>query len=125
LALPGRVLHAKISYVGSAIDPATRRLPVRADVDNSGGLLKPQMFANVTIISGAGQARPAVPQSAVIYEGDQARIWVEARNGNLGLRRIRIGRTEGTLVEALSGVEAGERVVVGGAIFIDRAASGS
>src|SRR6195952_2556568 len=58
LALPGRELTARVNYVSAAIDPATRRLLVRATVDNPGGLLKPEMFANVTIYSGGD--RPAV-----------------------------------------------------------------
>jgi cobalt-zinc-cadmium efflux system membrane fusion protein len=125
LAIPGRTFRARISYVGSAIDPNTRRLPVRADVDNPGGLLKPQMFANITIVTGAGETKPAVPESAIIYEGDQARVWVQYRDGSLRVRLIRVGRTQGNLVEALSGIKAGENIVTSGAIFIDRAASGS
>ena len=125
LALPGRVFHAKISYVGASIDPVTHRLPVHADVENPDGVLKPQMFANISIVTGTGAEAPAVPQSAIIYEGDQARVWVETRGGALGLRQIRVGRTDGDLVEVLSGLSGGERVVVSGAIFIDRAATGS
>src|SRR4030081_419105 len=52
LALPGRPLTARIDYVSAAIDPATRRLLVRATVSNKDGLLKPEMFANVTIYAG-------------------------------------------------------------------------
>src|ERR1700730_15276054 len=51
LALPGRTLTGRINYVAAAIDPATRRLLVRATVSNKDGLLKPEMFANVTIYS--------------------------------------------------------------------------
>src|SRR3981189_2356460 len=51
LALPGRTLTGRINYVAAAIDPATRRLMVRATVDNASGQLKPEMFANVTIYS--------------------------------------------------------------------------
>jgi membrane fusion protein, heavy metal efflux system len=125
LALPGRVFNAKISYVGSSIDPTTHRLPVRADVENSDGTLKPQMFANISIVTGAGAERPGVPQSAVVYEGSQARVWIETPGGNLGLREIRVGRTNGDMVEVISGLSGGEKVVVSGAIFIDRAATGS
>ena len=51
LALPGRPLSARINYVATAIDPATRRLLVRATIDNKDGVLKPEMFANVTLYS--------------------------------------------------------------------------
>src|SRR5207245_9759502 len=49
LAFPGRALTARINYVSAAIDPSTRRLLVRATIDNPRGSLKPEMFANVTI----------------------------------------------------------------------------
>jgi cobalt-zinc-cadmium efflux system membrane fusion protein len=88
-------------------------------------VLKPQMFANISIVTGTGAEAPAVPQSAIIYEGDQARVWVETRGGALGLRQIRVGRTDGDLVEVLSGLSGGEKIVVSGGIFIDRAATGS
>ena len=57
LALPGRTLTARINYVAAAIDPATRRLLVRATIDNKDGLLKPEMFANVTIYSAGDHRR--------------------------------------------------------------------
>lgn len=124
-AFPGRVFKAHISYVAPMIDPNTHRLPVRADVDNSDGSLKPQMFASFGIVTGQDETGPAIPQSAVIYEGENARVWVQDRDGRLGLRQLRIGRTDGDMVEALSGVRAGEKIVTGGAIFIDRAATAS
>ena len=64
-----------------------------------------------------------MPASGVIYEGDQAHVWVLDKNGELALRRIKPGRSSGTLVEVLDGIAAGEQVVAGGALFIDRAAS--
>src|SRR5947199_1080182 len=76
LALPGKPLTARIDYVAAAIDPATRRLLVRATVDNPDGRLKPEMFANVTIYSGSDHAAIGVPKQALIYEGDQVRLWV-------------------------------------------------
>ncbi|MGD0864801.1 MAG: efflux RND transporter periplasmic adaptor subunit [Rhizomicrobium sp.] len=125
LAVPNRIFRAKITYVAPSIDPATHRLQVRADVDNPDGVLKPQMFAAFNIITGQDEAAPAVPQSAIVYEGETARVWVQEKDGRLGLRIIRIGRSDGDDMEALSGLRAGEKIVTGGAIFIDRAASGA
>ena len=123
LAFPDRVFDAKISYVAPSIDPATRRLAVRADVANRDGLLKPQMFANFTILTGSDTTAVGIPQSAVVYEGDTARVWVNTGGGALSLRQIRTGRTNGDMIEVTSGLSPGERVVVRGAVFIDRAAT--
>jgi cobalt-zinc-cadmium efflux system membrane fusion protein len=124
LALPGRVFRASISYVAPSVDPVTHRLLVRADVDNVDSLLKLQMFASFDIITGRDRPAPAIPTSAILYEGSTARVWVAGPKGGLGLRELRLGRTDGDQVEALAGVKAGDRVVVRGVIFIDRAASG-
>ncbi|BAL78163.1 efflux RND transporter periplasmic adaptor subunit [Bradyrhizobium cosmicum] len=125
MALPGRPLTAKINYVAAAIDPATRRLLVRATIDNKDGLLKPEMFANVTIYSAGDRAAPAVPKQALIYEGDQVRIWVAREDKSVELRQIKIGLINGNLVEVTSNLKPGEQIVVKGSLFIDRAASGS
>src|SRR6202042_519512 len=99
LALPGRPLKARIDYVSAAIDPATRRLLVRATVDNKDGLLKPEMFANVTIYSGGDHPAVGVPKRALIYEGDQVRVWVAHDDKSIELRQIKTGLTNGDLVE--------------------------
>jgi cobalt-zinc-cadmium efflux system membrane fusion protein len=125
MALPGRPMTAKINYVAAAIDPNTRRLLVRATIDNKDGLLKPEMFANVTIYSAGDRAAPAVPKQALIYEGDQVRIWVAREDKSVELRQIKIGLINGNLVEVTSNLKPGERIVVKGSLFIDRAASGS
>jgi cobalt-zinc-cadmium efflux system membrane fusion protein len=121
LAYPGRVFKAKLSWVAPSIDPNTHRLPVRADVENPGGALKPMMFATFAIVTGAARRAPAVPPDAIVYEGDLARVWVAGKDGTLALRRIRPGQTRDGMVEVLSGLAAGERVVTRGTIFIDRA----
>ncbi|MBR0838452.1 efflux RND transporter periplasmic adaptor subunit [Bradyrhizobium manausense] len=125
MALPGRPLTAKINYVAAAIDPNTRRLLVRATIDNKDGLLKPEMFANVTIYSAGDRAAPAVPKQSLIYEGNQVRIWVAREDKSVELRQIKIGLINGNLVEVTSNLKPGEQIVVKGSLFIDRAASGS
>jgi cobalt-zinc-cadmium efflux system membrane fusion protein len=123
LAFPGRVFKAKISWVGPSIDPNTHRLSVRADVENPKGELKPGMFANFSIITGDAATAPAVPQRAIVYEGDTARVWVAEDDGAIAARSIRTGRIADGMVEIVTGVSPGEKVVTSGALFIDRAAS--
>ncbi|MBV9189582.1 MAG: efflux RND transporter periplasmic adaptor subunit, partial [Betaproteobacteria bacterium] len=122
LAYPGRVFNAHITWIAPSIDPATRRLPVRAEVDNTDGALKPQMFANFSIYTGSDIAAPAIPQSAVIYEGDKAHVWVALDDGTVASRSIKIGHTNDTLVEVTEGLKAGEKIITSGTLFIDRAA---
>lgn len=123
LAFPGRVFKAKISWVAPSIDSSTHRLSVRADVENPQGELKPGMFANFSIITGEAETAPAVPQRAIVYEGDTARVWVAGADGTIVARPVRTGRIADGMVEILAGVSPGEKVVTSGALFIDRAAS--
>ena len=125
LALPGRTLSARINYVAAAIDPATRRLLVRATIDNKDGALKPEMFANVTIYSAGDHPALGVPKQALIYEGNQVRVWVAHDDKSIELRQIKTGLTNGDLVEIEGNLKPGERIVTKGSLFIDRAASGS
>ncbi|QDM26703.1 efflux RND transporter periplasmic adaptor subunit [Tardiphaga sp. vice304] len=126
LALPGRVLTGKINYVATALDPATRRLMVRATLDNAAGLLKPEMFATVTIYAPGDQPTVGVPRQALIYEGDQVRVWVAHDDDKtIELRVIKTGLVNGNLVEVSGNLRPGERIVTRGSLFIDRAASSS
>jgi cobalt-zinc-cadmium efflux system membrane fusion protein len=122
LAQPGRVYQAKVDYVGSSIDPATRRLAVRAVLDNADGSLKPEMFARFVVSTGPAQSAVVVPEAAVIFEGDTARVWVaHPAAKTLELRQIKAGDPVDGQVQALSGLKAGEWVVTSGSLFIDRA----
>src|SRR4051794_12625655 len=125
LALPDRPLSAQLNYVATAIDPATRRLLVRATIDNKDGMLKPEMFANVTIYSASDHPAVGVPKTALIYEGDQVRIWVAHEDRTIELRQIKPGLINGDLVEVIGNLRPREQIVTKGSLFIDRAASGS
>jgi len=123
LALPGREFKAKLDYVAAAIDASMRRLLVRATIDNKEGLLKPEMFANVTIYAGSNRPSVGVPKRALIYEGERVRVWVAHDDNSIELREIEIGRTNGDLVEVRSNLRPGEKIVTRGSLFIDRAAT--
>jgi cobalt-zinc-cadmium efflux system membrane fusion protein len=121
LAYPDRVFKARITWIASAVDQNTHRLPVRTEIENPDFALRPNMFASFSIMTGAEASALAVPQRAVVYEGDQARVWVAGDDRSLSLREIKTGRTSDGMVEVLTGLAAGEKVVTRGALFIDRA----
>ena len=124
-AYPGEIFHASIAYVSSVIDPSTHRLVIGAQIHNANGRLKPNMAASFTIHAGQAADSPAVPQNAVVYEGDAARVWLAGPQGDLNLRPITIGRSNGGYSEVTSGLAAGEQIVTSGALFIDQAVTGN
>jgi membrane fusion protein, heavy metal efflux system len=122
LAYPNRTFKARVTYIAALVDPTTHRLPVRAEIENRDGALKPEMFANFRILTSDASESPAVPEAAVVYEGSAAHVWVLRDDGLLGLRAIHTGRSSDGLVEVLDGLKAGERVVTKGGLFIDQVA---
>jgi len=124
LAYPERTFAARVVYVAPTIDPNTHRLAVRASIDNPDDTLKPEMFAEFRIVTSDPQQSPAVPESAVVYEGESAHVFVLQADGTLSVTPIRAGRTEEGFVEVLEGLKPGDRVVTKGSLFIDRAAAG-
>jgi cobalt-zinc-cadmium efflux system membrane fusion protein len=120
LTQPDRLFETRIDYVAPGIDPDSRRLLVRASVDNAEGLLKPEMFASVTIVANDGTPAPAVPLDAVIYEGSNARVWVVGDDQSVELRQIKPGQSSERMIQVLDGLRPGEKIVTRGSLFIDR-----
>jgi cobalt-zinc-cadmium efflux system membrane fusion protein len=123
LAYPQRAFKARITHISAVVDPVTHRLSVRAEIDNRDGALKPEMFANFRILTSDSVSAPAVPESAVVYEGEMAHVWVFSGTDLLSFRAIRPGRTNDGVVEVLDGLKPGERIVIKGGLFIDQMAS--
>lgn len=120
LAYPDRQFEARITYVAKILDSNSRRLTIRAVIQNEEELLKPEMFASVTIAANEGEARPTVPVESIIYEGDSARIWVMLADGAIVPRTVKVGTGSANKIQILSGLERGEKVVTRGGLFIDR-----
>lgn len=125
LAYPDRVFPANISFVATSLDTGTRRLLVRATIDNSQHLLRPEMFASVTILTGEGESSPAIPRDAVIYDGKATHVWVARDDKSVERRDIKTGLSNGQMIQVIEGLHDGESVVTKGSLFVDRAAAGS
>ncbi len=112
-SFPGEQFSGRLNYISDTINPETRTLVVRAEVDNPGLKLKPKMFARMTILVGEHLAL-TVPRQAVQYAGAYKVVYVPLSPGCFEERRIQVGRESGGLVEVVSGVRTGERVVAKG-----------
>lgn len=123
-AWPGRTWEGKVSYVGDVVDPQTRTVKVRIEVENPDRKLKPEMFARVTLRGGAAEPSLAVPSQAVVSDGAASAVVVALGEGRFQRRIIEVGPERGGIVRVLSGLAPGERVVVDGAIYLSAAATG-
>ena len=117
-ALPGRVFNAKIDYVASALETGSRRLLVRATIDNSENLLKPEMLASVDIFTEAESSVVAVPREALVQDGPLVSVWVVREDRTIELRKIKTGAVNGTMVQVSEGLSVGDKIVVLGNLFL-------
>jgi len=117
-ALPDRVFNAQVIAIGAASDASTRRVVVRSEIPNPGHVLKSEMFASFKIATNAGEDALAVPPEAVIWEGEQAVVWVEREPMVLQRRKIRVGMEQDGRLQVRDGLKSGELVVSRGAIFV-------
>jgi Cu(I)/Ag(I) efflux system membrane fusion protein len=125
---PGRTQSAVVSYVNPTMEPATRTLRIRFDVDNPEGDLRPGMYATVELDAPLGDVL-ALPEEAVIDTGERRVVFVEVADGRYQPREVVLGRTAEGHYEVLEGLAAGERVVVSAQFLLDsesrlRAAAG-
>lgn len=132
---PDRVFTGKITYISDTVDPATRIVKVRVEVDNppshpfrggdrwevkggQGGLLKPEMFATIKINVGQGESL-AVPESAIQRDGENTIVFVAlSKEGEFEKRVVTVGSEVDGYHPILSGLEEGERIVTKGSFIL-------
>jgi cobalt-zinc-cadmium efflux system membrane fusion protein len=118
-AFPDRLFDGKITTVGASVDPNTRRVLVRSEINDPQHELRSGMFANFVISVGAPVRSPAVPLDGVVREGDGSHtIWVTADRRRFTRRTVQIGGRRDGYRQILDGVRPGELVATDGAIFL-------
>lgn len=117
-AYPGRVFAARIVAIGDSVQPETRRVTARLEVDNTDGSLKPQMYATVRLTTGDTAQVVVVPASAVQKIEQQPVVFVEKTPGHFTSRSVVPGMERDNTVEIRDGLAAGERVATAGTFLL-------
>lgn len=119
-AYPGREFSSRVSYVYPTLNTQTRTTPVRLEIANAAGLLRPGMYAQVELAGlGSKGLVVAVPDSAVIYSGRREIVLVELAEGRYEAREVKLGARSDDYVEVTEGIGEGEKVVVSANFLID------
>jgi len=118
-AYPGEVFEGRISYVYPTLKAETRTVPVRIELANPKGRLKPAMFAEVDIPVAGAASVVTVPNSAVIDTGKRQVVIVQLGEGRFEPRPVKLGARGGEFVQVLEGVKEGEMVVTSANFLID------
>ena len=117
-ALGNEKLVGKLIFVGQTVNPDTRTVLVRTELENRDGRLKPAMLATMLI-----EARPVerlvIPASAVVRENDEDHVFIVEGDGIFRLVQVKLGAENGGLRVVLSGLKGNEKLVSGGAFHLN------
>jgi membrane fusion protein, heavy metal efflux system len=118
-ALPGRNFSGKVRLIGKQVNPQSRTIPVRVDVPNQGGLLRPGMSANAWVTPGADASKIlAVPAAAMQRTAGDWVTFIPHSEDTFEIRHVGRGRDLGGEIEVVSGLKPGETVVVDGSFLL-------
>ncbi|HEY9210559.1 MAG TPA: efflux RND transporter periplasmic adaptor subunit [Methylotenera sp.] len=118
-AYPGKELKGKIDYIYPTVTSETRTAKVRIVLANPDGILKPDMYASIQLMSGHDASVLAVPDSAVIDSGTRQVVLVQLTEGLYEPREVKLGMRSDGYVEIVEGLSEGENVVVRANFLID------
>jgi len=118
--LPDRKFRGRVTYIYPDLDPKTRTVQVRMEFHNPGYFLKPGMFASVELQRELSPSALLVPDMAVLRSGSKNTVFVALDGGKFEARTVRLGaRAENDMIQVLSGLHAGDRIVTSGQFMLD------
>lgn len=121
---PGKEFEGKISYIAPALDPTTRTLQARIDVKNPHEELKKDMYVASLVKAGKIANAFSLPNSAILRDNEnEPYIYVSAPNNQFQRRNVTLGDTTESQTQITSGLNAGDRVIADGSLFLQFANS--
>ena len=114
-----RPLAGKVTYLAAEVDPDTRSVLARVQVDNPDGLLKKQMYVSVQIHSSRPENGLLIPVTAILRDDDNLPfVYVAQPDGSFARRHVTLGYRSGNQYVIADGLHSGDRIVVDGSIFV-------
>ncbi len=115
----GKTFKGRIGFIYPYAEAKTRTIKVRLEFDNSELLLKPDMFADVTIHASRRVDAIVIPTQAIVRSGDREQVFVVRGPGKFSPREVKLGISADGMVQVLEGVKVGEEVVASALFLID------
>jgi cobalt-zinc-cadmium efflux system membrane fusion protein len=121
-ALPGQRIASQIDYVGSSSDPNTHRVVVRATLHAPPAGLRPQMLVDYAIRTAEPAPHIAVPENAVVREGDGHMVVFTTQDGlSFTRHQVTLGQPQDGYYPVLSGLSTHQQIAADGALFLSNA----
>lgn len=124
-AYPNASFLGKITVIAGALDPVTRRIQVRCEIENPLLKLKPEMYARVSPIAEAHERLPRIPNTAIVTQGLYSFVFIEKSPGELQRRKVVLGLQGHEESYVKEGLSEGERVVTTGALLLNAELAGN
>jgi len=121
--LPSKQWQGKVEHVHPMLNPKTRTGIVRLHFDNQSGDLKPNMFAQISIVTSDNEPALQIPREALIRTGNQDRVVLALGDGYFKSIAVQVGRFDRNNIEIISGLSAGEKVVSSAQFLLDSESS--
>ena len=125
-SIPNKVFKTRVTFIDPIINQNTRVASIRTEVQNSNGLLKPEMLVYGTLQNNTSSSTQlSVPKSAVLWTGQRSVVYVKVPDMTIPsfqFREVKIGEAIGSSYQILEGLEAEEEIVTYGSFTIDAAA---
>ena len=118
-AFPGRSFAATVAYIYPTLEAATRTTPIRLELDNPDGLLRPGLFAHAEVDAGRAEPVLTIPRSALIDSGERQVVLLAEGEGRFRPQPVKVGQRGADRIEITEGVNDGDRVVVSANFLID------
>lgn len=117
VAYPEEQFEGRVTRIADVLDPQTRTVKVYVDMANPRGRFRPEMFVT---IRHAGELRPTtvLPAAAIVQEYGRPIVFLERAPGRFERREVVLGPKAGDVIPVVSGVQAGERIVVDGGVLL-------
>jgi cobalt-zinc-cadmium efflux system membrane fusion protein len=116
-AYPDRVFVGRLERIGEALDPSTRTIKARVVLDNPDSLLKAEMYITAEVMID-GVNGVDIPSKAVFLRDNQYCVFIEEAPGKFVRRAVKLGRENGGIINVISGLSVGQRVVTEGSLLL-------
>jgi len=117
IAYPDKTFTGVIKKIGTMLDPASRVIRVRTELENENNLLKPEMFATIIITSATSEKILAVPHQAMVLENNNFYVMKETKAGTFEKVKVQTGKKFSEFTEVTGGLQAGDKVIIEGSLF--------